>query len=51
MVSKCAKCAKEGKAVKTWSFGPKTRKGPSFDVTLYECICGHRWRSYLRKMP
>ena len=49
MVSKCAKCGKEGKTVKTWFYGPKKHKGPSFDVSIYECASGHRWREYLRK--
>jgi hypothetical protein len=46
---KCPKCGKDGKKYKEWAYGPKTRKGPSFDVTMYECPSGHKWRTYLRK--
>ena len=49
---KCPECGKEGKkTVKAWVYGPKTRKGPSFNVTIYECPSGHKWRSYQKKNP
>jgi hypothetical protein len=47
--AKCPKCRKEGKKVKQWSYGPKTRKGASFDVTIFECNSAHRWREYKKK--
>lgn len=47
----CNKCGEEGKTIKTWPYGPKTRKGASFDVSIYECPKGHKWRVYLKKNP
>ena len=47
-LAKCPDCNEEGKVTKKWSYGPKTRKGPSFDVTLYACKSGHKWRSYAK---
>lgn len=43
---KCPKCGKEGKIEKQWLYGPKSRKGPSFEVTLFQCPSGHYWRDY-----
>jgi hypothetical protein len=49
MTPKCPKCGKEGEKTKQWSYGPKTKKGPHFDVTLYECPSSHKWREYRKK--
>jgi len=46
---KCPKCGNPGKQIKQWVYGPKTRKGGTFDVILYECRAGHRWRVYKKK--
>jgi hypothetical protein len=48
-VPKCVKCGKEGKQVKQWSYGPKTRKGASFTVTIFQCPNNHKWREYKKK--
>ena len=49
MIEKCPECGKEGKSLKQWSYGPKTRKGPSFDVMIFQCDSGHKWRKYYKK--
>jgi len=47
---KCPSCEKEVmKAVKSWEYGPKTRKGPRFHVDLYHCSCGKKFRKYTQR--
>lgn len=48
-MAKCPECGKDGKQFKKWIYGPKTRKGPTFDVTIYQCASGHKWREYQKK--
>ena len=48
-MGKCNKCGEEGKAIKKWSYGPKSGKGASFDVSIFECPKGHKWRVYQKK--
>jgi DNA-directed RNA polymerase subunit M/transcription elongation factor TFIIS len=48
-MAKCPKCGRNGTPVKRWIYGPKTRVGQTFDVTIYECTSGHRWREYKKK--
>jgi len=48
-MAKCPKCGKDGKQVKQWVYGPRTRKGPTFDVAIYQCTSGHKWREYRKK--
>jgi hypothetical protein len=48
---KCPDCGKDGKNIKQWAYGPRNRKGASFNVSIYECSSGHKWRLYEKKSP
>ncbi|MEM2550206.1 MAG: hypothetical protein QW689_07320 [Nitrososphaerota archaeon] len=48
MVS-CPNCKVKVNPLKEWTYGPKGRKGPTFQVYAFECPnCGLKFRNYLQ---
>lgn len=45
----CPSCKAEVDFLKEWAYGPKGRKGPTFQVYAFECPkCGLKFRNYLQ---
>ncbi|MEM2849155.1 MAG: hypothetical protein QXI36_02630 [Candidatus Bathyarchaeia archaeon] len=49
-MAKCPGCGVEVGSSKEWAYGPKGRKGPTFQVQAFKCAnCGLKFRNYLQE--